>query len=225
MSSGPTVYHDRTSTHEGERIVRYTFGERVNHWIAGLAYIYLLMTGLAFYTPYLFWLAAIVGGGASARFWHPWVGLVFTVSALWMFNLWEVDMRITDDDRAWQRDVEKYVKNRDDELPPVGRFNWGQKQFFWVIFWCTIALLLSGLLLWFTEGLTWGLRFLRYLAILVHVSAALISIGAMMIHVYMGVLFVRGSVHAMVHGDVTPTWARTHHRLWYNRITGKSRNE
>jgi cytochrome b subunit of formate dehydrogenase len=25
---------------------------------------------------------------------------------------------------------------------------------------------------------------------------------------------------AMIHGFVTRTWARTHHRLWYIRMTG-----
>ena len=57
-------------------ILRYTFAERVNHWIGALSYIYLLITGLAFWSPYLFWLAVIVGGGPAARFWHPWFGLV-----------------------------------------------------------------------------------------------------------------------------------------------------
>ena len=44
-----------------EKIVRYTLTERVNHWIGALSYIYLLMTGLAFWSPYLYWLAAVVG--------------------------------------------------------------------------------------------------------------------------------------------------------------------
>ena len=48
------------------QIVRYTFGERVNHWIGAFSYTYLLMTGLAFWSPYLYWLAAVVGGGPTA---------------------------------------------------------------------------------------------------------------------------------------------------------------
>jgi cytochrome b subunit of formate dehydrogenase len=42
--------------HEGEdekTIIRYTFGERVNHWFGALTYTYLLITGLAFWSPYL----------------------------------------------------------------------------------------------------------------------------------------------------------------------------
>ena len=42
-------------------ILRYTLSERIVHWISGLTYIYQLMTGLAFYTPHLFWMASVLG--------------------------------------------------------------------------------------------------------------------------------------------------------------------
>ena len=52
-----------SAAHNDEMIPRYTFAERANHWIGALTYTYLLMTGLAFWSPYLYWLAAVVGGG------------------------------------------------------------------------------------------------------------------------------------------------------------------
>ncbi|MGC2152519.1 MAG: cytochrome b/b6 domain-containing protein, partial [Terriglobales bacterium] len=67
------------------RILRYSFGERVNHWIGAVSYTYLLITGLAFWSPYMYWLAAVVGGGPAARLWHPWFGLIFTASIFWTF--------------------------------------------------------------------------------------------------------------------------------------------
>jgi formate dehydrogenase subunit gamma len=48
----------------------------------------------------------------------------------------------------------------------------------------------------------------------------LITIGAFIVHVYMSVFLVPGSTNAMMHGYVSPAWARTHHRLWYIRMTG-----
>ena len=78
------------------RILRYTLAERVNHWIAGLSYIYCLLTGLAFWSPYMVWFADIVGGGPTARFWHPWLGLVFFGSVLVMYKQWRNDMVATD---------------------------------------------------------------------------------------------------------------------------------
>jgi formate dehydrogenase subunit gamma len=118
--------------------------------------------------------------------------------------------------------VEHYVRNEDEALPPIGRFNYGQKLFFWVMLWAVAALLVSGLALWNVDLIPWSLRWLRYAAVLIHVIAALISIGAFIIHVYMGTAMVRGGFSSIIRGVVTPAWARTHHRLWYEKVTGQS---
>src|SRR5258708_16017980 len=97
-----------------DRIIRYTFRERLVHWLAGLTYLYLLMSGLALYSPYLYWMAAILGGGPTVRFWHPWIGLVFSIAVLWMHAIWRGEMRTTSADLAWRREVKKYIENRDD---------------------------------------------------------------------------------------------------------------
>jgi formate dehydrogenase subunit gamma len=203
-----------------DQIVRYTLRERVMHWVAGFTYLYLLAGGLAFYAPQLFWLAAILGGGATARFWHPWAGLIFTAVMAWMDITWRRDMRITLEDRQWMKQVSKYIENKDDEVPPAGRFNAGQKQFYWVMLVGTIGLLLSGLLMWFPESVPRSLAWLRQLAVIVHEISALITIGAFIIHVYMGLFMVPGGFTAIVHGSVPAQWARKHHRLWFDRVTG-----
>jgi formate dehydrogenase subunit gamma len=64
---------------------------------------------------------------------------------------------------------------------------------------------------------------LRYIAILVHASAALITIGLFLIHVYMSAFLEEGSFGSMVTGYVTRAWAWTFHRTWYYDIIGKSR--
>ncbi len=200
-------------------ILRYTLNERINHWVAGLTYIYCLITGLAFWSPYMFWLAVLVGGGAAARFWHPWLGLVFTAAVAAMYAIWRQDMLTTNADRAWWKKVDYYIRNEDQNLPPIGRFNYGQKLFFWLMFYGVILLLLSGVGLWFVEGIAWNLRWLRYLAVAVHVSAALATIGGFIIHVYMGTAMVRGGFTSIIRGEVSPEWAKTHHRLWYEQVT------
>ncbi|HUA85704.1 MAG TPA: formate dehydrogenase subunit gamma [Bryobacteraceae bacterium] len=200
------------------RIVRYTLDERIHHWLAGLSYVYCLITGLAFWSPYLYWLAAVVGGGAVARFWHPWSGVVFTISVVWMYKLWHKDMATTDADWAWSKAMKYYVENDDEKLPPAGRFNYGQKLFFWLMLWGAILLFLSGLGLWFVESIP---AWLRHLSIAVHVIAALVTIAGFIIHVYMGTAMVRGGFSAIVTGEVTSSWARHHHRLWYEKAVGR----
>ena len=85
--------------------------------------------------------------------------------------------------------------------------------------------MLSGFGLWFVESIPWSLRWLRYLAIAVHVAVALVTIGAFIIHVYMSTAFVRGSFTSMVRGEVSSIWARTHHRLWYEQVTKGTSSE
>jgi formate dehydrogenase subunit gamma len=201
-----------------EMVARYTLAERINHWIGAAAYVYVLITGLAFWSPYFYWLAAIVGGGPVARSWHPWLGVVFAVSLLWTFKEWHGDMRIDEADRAWARAIPHYIRNEDEQLPSTGRFNYGQKLFFWGIFYSVILLLLSGVVLWYTEALPWSLRYVRYAAILIHASVALISIGLFLIHVYMSAILEEGSLASMIHGKVTRAWAWTFHRTWYDKV-------
>jgi formate dehydrogenase subunit gamma len=200
------------------RIVRYVFRERVMHALAGLTYVYLLLTGLAFWTPALYWIAGALGGGYLARVLHPWVGLAFAAGVLWMFATWRRDMRITPEDRSWGRAMRHYVRNEDDKVPPAGRFNFGQKQLFWLMVVAGIVLLLSGVVMWLVAAVPGELLAVRSIATLVHAIAALATIAGFIIHLYMGLAVVPGGLHAVVRGDVSEEWARHHHPLWFSQV-------
>ena len=195
-------------------IVRYAFRERIVHWIAAVSYVYLLLTGLAFWTPALYWIAIVLGGGFLTRAVHPWVGVLFAAAVLWMFAIWRRDMRATAADREWRRAMAHYIRNEDDRVPGAGRFNYGQKTLFWVMVWSTLVLLVSGVLLWFPDAIPGGLRAVREAAILLHAIAALVTVGAFIVHLYMGLAVVPGGLAAMLHGEVSEQWARHHHPLW-----------
>ena len=199
-------------------IQRYTFHERLCHWLSSLTYVYLLATGLAFYSPHLYWIAFVLGGGPTSRFWHPIAGLVFLVVALWMHHIWSSAMNIKGPDKRWLDSVGNYMTNHDELVPPQDRFNAGQKMFYWMMFYGTILLAISGLLMWFPEYIPFGLGWIRPVAVLTHECAALMTIGAFIIHVYMSLFFVPGSLTAMLRGSVSAAWARMHHRLWYDQI-------
>jgi formate dehydrogenase subunit gamma len=202
----------------GTRIVRYGLGERLLHALAGLTYVYLLLTGLAFWTPALYWLAIVLGGGYLSRLLHPWLGVAFSVVVIAMYVVWRRDMKTTQADRAWRRALGRYIRNEDAAVPPAGRFNYGQKMLFWLMFWGGLALLLSGLVLWFGASVPWELRGVRFAAVIVHAVAALLTIGGFIVHLYMGLAVVPDGLHAILHGDVPEDWARHHHPLWYRQI-------
>jgi formate dehydrogenase subunit gamma len=201
------------------RVLRYSFHERFIHWMAGVPYVYLLLTGLAFWSPWLFWLAVVLGGPTISREIHPWVGLIWITAVFLMYAIWGRQMHETSVDKEWWSSIGHYIQNEDEHVPTAGRFNGGQKLLFWGFFWCGILLLLSGLVLWFPHWMPWNLRFLRYLAVIVHPAAALITIGLFIIHVYMGTAMERGAFGSVIRGDVSANWAKRYHGIWYDEIT------
>jgi formate dehydrogenase subunit gamma len=184
--------------------------------------VYLLLTGLAFWSPWLFWIAIVLGGATISRELHPWAGLLFVAATFWMYRTWADQMRETEVDKEWWRALPHYIRNEDELVPKIGKYNAGQKSLFWGFFWCGIVLLLSGIILWFPQQVPWSLRFLRYLAVIVHPVAALLTIALFMIHLYMGLAIEGGALHSMVRGDVSKAWARAFHRLWYEKVVNES---
>ena len=222
MSSNIVVRHGTDL--RADEVVRYTLKERMCHWISGVSYLYLLFTGMALFTPYMYWIAYVLGGGPTIRFWHPWAGLIFTASVLWMQNMWGADMKVTDDDRKWSKTMEAYVTNRDEQVAPAGHFNHGQKQFYWVMFIGGMVLLVTGVIMGFPalmpRSALWGLS----LVVFLHCAGALATIAGFMIHIYMGLFFVSGGLHGILWGRVPASWAKAHHRLWYDKVAGSDRD-
>jgi formate dehydrogenase subunit gamma len=193
-------------------IQRFTFYERAVHWLAALSFAYAALTGLALWSPRLFWLAAVFGGGETVRSWHPWGGVVFAVILGCMFLSWAKQMRLDGDDRAWLRKAHRYAVNDEEGLPEAGRFNAGQKVLFWLQAIATLLLFVSGIVLWFPEHLSQGSRLA---AILAHSVSAVVSVAAIIVHIYMGIAAVPGALRAMVRGRVSSGWAASHHPKWY----------
>jgi formate dehydrogenase subunit gamma len=218
--SGGTIARPTTATPE-DQVQRYTFIERAYHWINAIAYTYLMLTGLALFTPLAYWLAYVLGGPATIRYWHPWIGLVYFFTILWMHGKWKRDMQPIPQDDQWNKNLRAYAENRDEVMPPQDRFNAGQKKFWWVMLYCTFILLITGLVMWMPEKIPSQMHWLGPIVIFIHSATALITIAAFIIHVYMSVWVTPGSVKAMTDGHVSTDWARTHHRLWYEKITGR----
>src|ERR1700738_4772154 len=73
---------------------RYTTGARITHWITAASLVLLGLSGLALFTPSLFFLTELFGGGQWTRAIHPWIGVVLFFSfgllfiRFWRSNLW-----------------------------------------------------------------------------------------------------------------------------------------
>ena len=68
--------------HPGKPVIvdRYTVAARINHWITAISLVLLALSGLALFTPALYFLTGLFGGGATTRMIHPWIGVVLFVS-------------------------------------------------------------------------------------------------------------------------------------------------
>ena len=190
---------------------RFSFLERVVHWVVGVTFVLLLLTGLAFSYPSLFWLTTFVGGGPAARVLHPQVGLLFGVGLVVMFLLWVKDMFLDVLDRRWLGAVKHYAIHERDKVPPAGKYNAGQKLFFWLQSLLGVLFVVTGLLLWFPEYVGAGVF---NTARLLHYVGALGGGLLLIVHVYLGTVAYPGTARGMIDGKVTPAWARHHHPRW-----------
>ena len=184
--------------------MRYSFRERIVHFVVAASFLYLVLTGLAFWSPSFYWIGTMLGGGFQVRALHPWVGLILAAAVTVMFVSWHRMMRITPADREWRRSMGHYIRNEDHLVPPVpGRFNYGQKLLFWTMAVAALMLLVSGLVLWVPQYIPGSLAWIRQFGTLLHATSALVGMGALIVHVYMGVVVVRGGVNAMFQGSAS----------------------
>jgi len=204
---------------DADHVSRYTFHERAIHLIVAVTCVYLVLSGLALVTPFLFWMSSLLGGPAPMRLFHPILGLLYFIFLVYMWWMWRRDLHLNQADKGWMDHMSAYVTNHDEGLPAIDRWNAGQKIFFWMMMFSGIGLIVSGLVLWFPEYVAWNLQWIKFLAIILHAACAFVSIGGLMIHIYMGVFFVKGGFRQIVTGEVSREWASHHHRLWLERVT------
>lgn len=206
-----TAKADKTRRAE---IIRYTAGERTNHWIIALTFVLLALSGLALFHPSMFWLSNLFGGGTWTRILHPFVGIVmFVAFALMVLKFWRHNV-LTPADLEWLRHTGDVLAKREENVPEAGRYNAGQKVLFFVLVACLVLLLLSGIVIWRTYFSALFPMWIIRLAAVVHAVCAFVLICGIIVHIYAAV-WVKGSVRAMTRGTVTPGWAWKHHRAWF----------
>jgi formate dehydrogenase subunit gamma len=218
---GPLKLHDAPT---GKLVERFNKFERIVHWGTAISFMVLTITGLAI----LFGKHVIVPVLGHTAFGyllilgktlHNYVGPVFFGFTLVMIVIWARDNVWVACDAQW---ISKAGGLATGEHVPSGRFNFGEKTWFW--FGVTILGLVvsaSGLVLDFPN---FGqLRETMQTFNLIHVIAAVFLMLLSFGHIYMGTIGVDGALDSMKTGNVDETWAREHHENWYNDIkAGKS---
>jgi formate dehydrogenase subunit gamma len=203
----------------GRKIRRFTPWERVIHWSTAGSFVILAFSGLIIlfgknlllpligYTLFS-WLAIL------AKNLHNFVGPLFIVCVILLLGTFIKDNFPKAYDLNWIKHFGGLISGRD---VPSGRFNAGEKLWFWggALFLGAVVGV-SGLVLDFPNFDQ--TRATMQLSNIVHlVGATLFMLGALG-HIYMGTLGMRGAYDAMRTGYVDETWAKEHHEYWYNDI-------
>ena len=210
------------SGRSGRKILRFNVFERFVHWLTGVAFVILGITGLnitfgrSLILPWL---------GASAfsewtewgKFAHNYISFAFTTGVVLMFLMWVARNLPTKADIAWFKSGGGMFGG---EEPPAHKFNGGEKLIFWISMLGSGAVAVTGYILLFPfYGTTVsGME----LAQVVHSTVALLYVAAMFVHFYMGTIGVEGAFEAMADGTVDVNWAKERHRLWYEEETQPS---
>jgi formate dehydrogenase subunit gamma len=213
---GPIRLHDKPT---GRMIERFTLIERWAHWVMAISFCVLGVSGLIIlfgkhvllpvfgYTLFA-WLTAL------AKNLHNFVAPLFIVSLLVFIVIYIKDNLPEKGDFAWLTQGWKMFKG---EHLPSGRFNAGEKAWFWGgVVVLSLIICASGLVLLFPNFDQ--LRITMQQASVVHAIAAVLVIAAALGHIYMGTIGMEGAYRNMRDGYTDETWAKEHHEYWYNDV-------
>ena len=199
-------------------IVRHRRSARLIHWAVALTFLICALSGMPIWTPIFGWMAYLVGGLEAARIIHPYAGVAFFIMCIFQFFHWVGDMRFTREERGWWRPSQllAYMRWQDNPSYEGGKYNPGQKMFFFAVTLGAIGLLLSGIVMWFPLAFP---HLLRQFSYLLHDITWIFFIVAIITHIYLGTAAEPGTFRSMTRGTVTRAWARLHHPGWLRKIT------
>ncbi|MCA0325326.1 MAG: formate dehydrogenase subunit gamma [Proteobacteria bacterium] len=205
-------------------IQRYTDNQRINHWMVVVCFGLAGFSGLALFHPSMFFLTNLFGGPQWTRVLHPYLGIaVFVLFLLMFLAFWRVNTWKREDSQ-WVEKAPKLVFEGDEsQMPPVGKYNAGQKLVFWSMTLSLIVLLCTGVLFWqawFANSVPIPVQ---RVAVVLHALAAFIMSLTAVVHIY-AAIWVKGTLRAMTQGTVSAGWAKRHHLLWYrDKMEGQAR--
>lgn len=219
---GPMKLHDKPS---GRRLLRFDPWDRMVHWGAAISFVLLAVTGIIIlfgkhillpvigYTLFA-WLAIL------AKNVHNFVGPVFAFCTILMFVTFVKDNLPKLHDLQW---VAKAGGLFTGKHVPSGRFNAGEKAWFWGgVTLLGIIVSVTGFVLNF-PNFEQG-RALMQQANMIHAISAVVFMTLSLGHIYMGTIGVEGAYESMRTGYVDEVWAKEHHEYWYQEAVADNKS-
>lgn len=203
----------------GRKVKRFSTWQRTVHWTVAITFCVLALSGLimlfgkyilmpVFGRTLFSWLAIL------CKNLHNFVGPVFAIGLVLIILTFIKDNFIKAYDFKW---LAKFGGILSGEHVPSGRFNAGEKVWFWggvLVLGVTVSV--TGFILDF-PNFAQG-RETMQLANVIHAVAAMVFMAVFLGHVYMGTIGTEGAYRAMRDGEVDETWAKEHHEIWYQEV-------
>ncbi|PID75529.1 MAG: formate dehydrogenase subunit gamma [Deltaproteobacteria bacterium] len=213
---GPKVF-----SHGGDKIYIFSLFQRIVHLLAVISFLVLVPTGL------MMVFGRYLGGGTPvylARNLHAMATVVFFIAVFPMFLCWCLDMLPSTDDIKWVFILGGYLSKKKREIP-AGKFNAGQKMWFWVATLGGMVMIATGLMMYFQDfnlgiARTLGLSqidLLRGAAIVHNVLAALIT-AFFFTHAYMSLFAIKGAIHSIITGYKEEEEVKYLHSSYYKKL-------
>lgn len=217
FDEGAYVAREKEDVVVGNEIIRHRLSSRIIHWSVALTFLCNLVTGLPIWSPVFGWMATLVGGMSVARIIHPWFGLAFALSSLAMAAQWWSEMEMTKEERGWVGPkLLEYLRDAANH-DKIGKYNGGQKVYFYTSKLGALGLLVSGIVMWFPASFP---AWVREFAYLLHNVSFILFAVSLVFHIYLATVAEPGTFNSMTRGTVSKAWARIHHPKWYRQIMG-----
>jgi len=212
--------------HDGKKYYVFTLFNRIIHGIAAISFIIIVPTGL------IMMFGSTFGGGAfvtACKELHAVATVLFMISVVPMIIMWIKSMLFTAEDIKWFMILGGYLSKEKKPIP-AGKFNAGQKMWFWV---CTIGgivMIFTGATLYVQDldlavltmfGFT-KIEMLR-LCIIVHNAVGLAMVALFFTHLYMSIFAIKGAIISMINGYKEEEEIEILHSSYYKELN-KNKN-
>jgi len=217
LAIGPKVF-----SHDGKKVYAFSIFNRIVHQVAAISFIVLVPTG------FIMTFGAYFGGGDFVRMMKDLHGLAtvsFAIVVIPMFVMWIKDMFIHWDDIKWLMIVGGYLSKTKRPVP-AGKFNAGQKTWYWLATLGGMVMILTGAAMYFLDfniaminsltGLS-QIDLLRVSAIL-HAVVGLAVVALFFVHIYMSVFAIKGAIHSIITGYKEEEEVEYLHSSWYKKL-------
>ena len=193
---------DMSAEKPEDEIPWWSLGARIVHGIVAITFVILFISGL------MITFGKYLGGGGGTlfmRIMHEFSGLIFAPAVLVMIVMWIGESIPKAYDLEWFAKFGGYLGYKG-ELKS-GKFNAGQKLWYWVMAITGILLSLSGLALFFKLGEMESMR--TY--IIIHFFSAIPMMLMFLVHLYMTTLGTKGALMGIIHGRFSKKAAEAYH--------------